>query len=461
MNRPETQSIDTRDELIQALAVASELEQGLCLQYLFTAFSLKDDVSEGLSPRELTFVRKWKANIFLIGAQEMLHLAQAGNLCTAIGGGLHLRRPNYPQRPDYYPTRLPWGLFPFSRDTISVYALYERPTPELSDELRRLVEPSATGLSLEASLFREDPTAFRAKRPHDALPGRYDALRPKTTSAVTIGELYTAIRNAFEALTPPSGELFIGDPELQMDGRRIDFQDVTEIRSRPDAARAIDLIIRQGEGAPQDRIDSHFGVFVNILREYDALRRENPTFSPARDVHPNPLSRLHVDNNYPGFRLIHDDYTRAVNDLNSGVYDAMVTLLYRLFATPRRAARAQKLLASAALRVMTTVVKPLGEALTRLPMGDDGTRGAGNRPRFCGPSFEVDRSVELVPDARAGWISAYEQLVELSARARVLAESPEASAEAHRAAIPFLRAASTTLSAIAASLGPELPPRER
>jgi len=448
--------IRSREQLIHALAVGAELEHGLCLQYLFTAFSLKDDVSEGLSVEELTFVRKWKANIFLIAAQEMLHLAQAGNLSSAIGGALHLGRPNFPQRPDYYPTKLPWGLFPFSRETIRVYALYERPGV-MNEETQRLVDTGESGIEREAALYHESPEQWRTKLPHRFLPRRYDELRPRATSAETIGELYAAIRAAYETLTPPSGELLIGTPDLQIQGELIDFPQVYEVHSRVQAAQAIDLIIRQGEGAPADRIDSHFGVFVNILREYDMLVKKNLGFRPARDVHPNPLSRLHVDNTYPGFRLIHDDYTRSVNDLCTGVYETMVVMLYRLFATRREAASEQKTLARSALRLMTTVIKPIGEALTRLPMGDDGTPGQAHRPHLAGPSFEIDRVIQLVPDARASWIYIYERLVDLSTQAGMLANAPAARAPEHAVAIAYLRNAAALLANIAASFGPGLP----
>ena len=407
-----------------------------------------------------TFVRKWKANMFLVGAQEMLHLAQVGNLSLAIGGALHLSRPNFPQRPEYYPTKLPWGLFPFSPNAIRLYALYERPS-RMSEEAKRLVEAGPAGAAREADLYHEDRKEWAKKLPFAHLPAHLGELKPSATRAETIGELYAAIRAAYETLTPPSGELVIGAPDRQINGQLIDFPQVIEVNERVAAAGAIDLIIHQGEGAPADRIDSHFGVYVNILREYEALVAKNPSFAPARDVHPNPLSRLHVDNTYPGFRLIFDDYTRDVNDLCSGVYQTMIVMLYRLFGTPRRAAQEQKVLARSALRLMTTVIKPFGEALTRLPMGDDHTPGSPRRARFAGPSFEIDRAISLVPDPRASWIDIYERLVDLATRTGALADAPAARSAAHEVSIRYLRNAAAILADIAASFGPDLPsPRD-
>jgi len=135
----------------------------------------------------------------------------------------------------------------------------------------------------------------------------------------------------------------------------------------------------------------------------------------------------------------------------------MVVMLYRLFATRREAASEQKTLARSALRLMTTVIKPIGEALTRLPMGDDGTPGQAHRPHLAGPSFEIDRVIQLVPDARASWIYIYERLVDLSTQAGMLANAPAARAPEHAVAIAYLRNAAALLANIAASFGPGLP----
>src|SRR5690348_12027274 len=103
--------IRDRVELIENLAVASELEHGLALQYLFSAFSLKARTDEGgVTPAEIQAVLQWKAMLFMIAAQEMQHLVQASNLMMAVGGGAHLARPNFPQSPEYYPMKLRWGL---------------------------------------------------------------------------------------------------------------------------------------------------------------------------------------------------------------------------------------------------------------------------------------------------------------------------------------------------------------
>ena len=73
----------------------------LMLQYLFAAFSLKTDPDEGLTGEQLQAVRRWERVISEVAAQEMLHLASASNLLTAIGGSPPLRRPHLPPPATY------------------------------------------------------------------------------------------------------------------------------------------------------------------------------------------------------------------------------------------------------------------------------------------------------------------------------------------------------------------------
>src|SRR5829696_6698215 len=79
-------AIDTREELINALIEAAELEHGLLIQYLFAAYSLKRRPSEGISVEQVEQVREWGGAILGVARQEMAHLGTVCNLLTAIGG---------------------------------------------------------------------------------------------------------------------------------------------------------------------------------------------------------------------------------------------------------------------------------------------------------------------------------------------------------------------------------------
>jgi hypothetical protein len=376
-------AIRSRRELLRRLAVAAELEHGLCLQYLFTAASLKDRFDEGgLTVDELIRVRGWKATLNFIASQEMLHLAQVINLTVAVGGQPHLTRPNFPQRPDYYPTGLPWGLWTFRAQVIELYAWYERPDnwgdqpPDWPDE-----DPLEAG---RFPVLTADSPA--AKDPFAHLPDRY--ARPRATPHETIVDLYAAIGQAYRDLPG----MVIGDPADQLTGAMLDSPQLIEVVDVPTALAAIELIVEQGEGRPDDEPDSHVGAYLAILDDLSSIDR--PGFAPARDVAANPLSRLHPDNTYPGWRLIDDPHTRAVNDLTSGVYRSILELL--LLSGRRR-----PWAAPIALALMTGVLAPLTEILTTLPMGlpndGDGSPGEQTRARCAGAGFELSPTPAPMP----------------------------------------------------------------
>src|SRR6476620_7454451 len=91
--------IEHRQALIYTLSKAAELEHLIICQYLFAAFSLKRDSSEGLSEPMVPMVNGWARTLMHIAAQEMLHLALVQNLLTAVGASPHLSRPNFPVPP--------------------------------------------------------------------------------------------------------------------------------------------------------------------------------------------------------------------------------------------------------------------------------------------------------------------------------------------------------------------------
>ena len=72
------------------------------------------------------------------------------------------------------------------------------------------------------------------------------------------------------------------------------------------------------------------------------------------------------------------------------------------------------------LRIMTGVIKALGETLTQLPMGP-ATPGM-----MAGPSFEIRGDIQLLPYKRSAWIYIHERLRESAARALELSRDARA-----------------------------------
>lgn len=437
--------IRDRADLISQLSIASELEHGLALQYLFTAFSLKTSMAEGgLTSAELQVVLRWRGLLFAIAAQEMQHLTQASNLLAAVGGGAHLRRPNFPQRKGYFPMKHRWGLWPFSAATLKLYTEWERPASiprphELEDSEYEQELFSTKHGDMKTEIEEQDVHAVHLEQVRRTNPELYEVLlrKQRATRHDTIGELYGAVAHAFATWEddPSRGPLIIGDPAFQVDGREVDMPQVIRVETVDDALSAIQLIVQQGEGDEmfEERVvamqDSHYGLFLRMLREYQTLTARRPEFDPVRDVCPNPLSRLHEDNSHPGWRLIQDPFTRAVNELSNSVYKTMLLMLYQFFAMPG-GPESRRRFSSAFLPMMMTVIEPLGSMLTLLPMGEappgEESRAAGPRPVQAGPSFELSPSTELPPRAAASTHSISERLQTEADAARKLSRAPNA-----------------------------------
>ncbi len=120
--------VNSREELIYLLTRASELEHGLACVYLFAAYSLKSDPSEGgLTEDQAAMVRRWRRSLASVAVEEMLHLAQVSNILTAIGGAPHFKRTNFPLPSSAFPFGLRLSLEPFSQDMIERFVCYEMP----------------------------------------------------------------------------------------------------------------------------------------------------------------------------------------------------------------------------------------------------------------------------------------------------------------------------------------------
>ena len=66
------QPVNSRSDLLKLLCEAAELEHGIACSYLYAAFSLKRDTSEGgRTWQEQQTVRGWAAKIYFIASQEI------------------------------------------------------------------------------------------------------------------------------------------------------------------------------------------------------------------------------------------------------------------------------------------------------------------------------------------------------------------------------------------------------
>ena len=177
--------IEHRGALIYSLAKAAELEHLIICQYLFAAFSLKRDASEGLSEKMVPVVTGWAKTLYEIAEQEMLHLSLVQNLLTAVGAAPHFSRPNFPVPPRAFPARLQIALMPFGEEALRHFVYLERPEGVDIDDV-------------------EEVAALQQAQP---LPDvDEDQIGPIVADFETVGHLYRSIEDGLTMLAERMGE---------------------------------------------------------------------------------------------------------------------------------------------------------------------------------------------------------------------------------------------------------------
>ncbi len=380
--------IEHRQALLYTLAKAAELEHLIVCQYLYASFSLKRDASEGLPEELVPTVRGWSRTLMGIAIQEMLHLALVQNLLTAVGAGPHLARPNFPVPPRAFPARIQVVLLPFGEEALRHFCFLERPEGEPVD----------------------DAEAFAAIAQAQPLPDvDEDEIGPIASDFDTISHLYRSIEDGLATLSDRMGEerLFIGPPGAQATGEHFRFPELVAVTDLASARAAIETIVEQGEGARGEWKKSHFGRLLTVLDAYLAARVANPEVEFTR-----PVLRAHVrpvESGVP-IPLISAHFTVRATDLLNAVYEVTLQVLARYFNHTDESDAQLDALADVAVGLMEQVIAPLGELITRLPVGSE------YPGMTCGPAFELFYDADwLLPHREAAWQLIGERLNELAA----------------------------------------------
>jgi CDGSH-type Zn-finger protein/truncated hemoglobin YjbI len=366
--------IEHREALIYMLCEAAELEHAIMCQYLFAVFSLKQTADEGLSDAEVDAVGRWRRQISHVATQEMLHLALVENILSAIGAAPHFSRPNLPAPASHYPAGVQLVLLPFGEQALRHFMFLERPEGmDLSD---------AEGLAAVAR----------------AVPVMSDLdIVPRGQDFATIGHLYRSIEAGLAGLAGKHGEdwLFVGPPRAQATERYFGWPELVAVTDLASAQCAIDEILEQGEGPRGNWRDAHFGQFVAILDEYRQLKSANPEFDPVRPVMAANVRQPERDVAVP---LISDRLTARVADLFNVGYEILLQVFQRFFAHTEESDPQLQILADATVALMIKMLKPLGNLLTTLPVGDD------HPGMTAGASFELFYETDyLLPHRDAAW----------------------------------------------------------
>lgn len=426
-------AVDSREELIYLLSRASEIEHNLACVYLYASYSLKSDLAEGgMTQPELEAALRWKRKLAQVAVEEMLHLAQVANMHTAVGGAPHFRRSNFPLPASAFPFGIPVSLEPFSKELIERLVCYEMPEDGVLPADRE-----ASYADIKARVVQ------RLEQRMEEAPEHYST-EPYDIDFRTVGEFYHKIKTAFQNMD--EAELFIGPASAQAKPQYLDFSgELVSVVDRDSACRAIEMIVEQGESPTSAHPDAHFCVFDGIRVEYEELMAkaavEGRVFEPTRPLISNPRTRYFTNNDQGS--LINDPFAHEVADLFNTVYDTMLQMLLRFFAHIDEDEDELRLLARGTLRMMASVIRPLGETLAKLPAGS-------NFPtKHAGPGFGYNRDVHLLAHKESAWVFFLERLWETATRTSMLAKNDDAPIE--------LAEAAAALESVAEHLMPFLP----
>lgn len=385
--------IKSREQLMFMLCEAATLEHMIMCEYLFTSFSLKRNVSEGVTPEQLDSIRKWDRVICGVAEQEMLHLSLANNLLTSIGGSPYFGRPNFPYGSRYFPSNVRLVLLPLNETSLRHFLFLERPE----------------------AMAIEDVPGFQTVL---AAPvgGK---IVPEGQEFATVGQLYRGIEEGFRFLAEAYGEkqLFIGNAHDQATEEYYGWKELTAVTDLASAQRAINEIITEGEGARGDWKEAHFGKFLGILDEFMEMKRKDPGFDPAR---PTLAAFVRPPSDVESPELIDDELTGAIADLFNASYEVLLQVLNRFFLQVDTSKEGLTILSDVSVKLMVTVIRPLGVLITTLPVGR-------HRPGLtAGPAFEMFQMNYLLPKGQAAWIILRERLLELAGNAAEISRRPEA-----------------------------------
>ncbi len=345
-------SVTMREDLIDLLSYASKLEHKMACIYLFTASSLKSDTSEGgLTETQAAMTRNWRRNLTALGVNRMQHLAQLSILLTTIGGTPCFDRPTFPVSPS---TGL--SLEPFSPSMLDRLIAYDHP------------ETIITAQQEVQHIWTSDKH------------GKDEIAETFATNFSTIGDLYDRITEGLRSM--PSDELFI-DPLVAQVKSELNLGDqLIAIADQESACTAIAHIV--GTDTETKDAAKHSDILNTIHVEYatalaDAQSTSTP-FEPVRLVGKNPVTYQEGDSGE--VTRIVEPLTVALATLFNDSYDTMLIMLLHFFSHSETSEADLAQLAKASLRLMTSVIRPLSDALTKMP-----SNSAINSGECVGPPF--------------------------------------------------------------------------
>jgi hypothetical protein len=311
---PGTTPIQEAKDLLQ---LASQVEHGLMVEYLYAAYTAAADASWDTRKRDA--LSGLTTGIRLIAQEEMGHLITVENLIVLCGvGQANLNRQDQAPNPKYDP--FPFQLAPLSLQTIARFAVCESPQGIPPSEIQELKDLAGRdlpeGVKQVGGLYMKIYWLFLPSDQPSAGQNPWKAFDPgaflrKKENADEAG------RHLSDANLVPSNTL----SETQSADWRRSNQDlkILSAANRIDALNALTQVIEQGEG-PTTAARSHFDRFKSFYQEAKSKQLVPTLVSQAKYV-PNPTT----DANRKQGNLIKNKIPAALSDLLDSFYRAIIS----------------------------------------------------------------------------------------------------------------------------------------
>jgi hypothetical protein len=280
------------EDLHESLQLAIKLEHSTIPPYLTAIFSLKPGTNENI-----------RQVINSVVMEEMLHMSIACNILNALGGSPAINAKDFIPS---YPGPLPMdigeglrvGLEKYSKDQVKVFMGIEEPKIPLD----------IPDMKVESAV--ED----------------YD----------TIGDFYNALKS--KILDLPEDRL-PGDPKHQLVSHFFADDELFPIITKEDAARAIDIIVEQGEGTSTSPADAegeiaHYYRFEELYKGRKIVKDPNSPIGYSFSNEVVPFDEDGVYNLFPNTKTNMlppgSEARQAMEDFNLA-YARLLNGLHRTF----------------------------------------------------------------------------------------------------------------------------------
>jgi hypothetical protein len=411
-----------RDYIIMLLHIGGELEHGLMVQYLYSAYSLG---GEGLPPEEEERVRNWQDLILTVAREEMGHLLTVQNILCLVGGPVSFSRHEFPWDTPFYP--FPFMLEPFSKDTLAGYVFAEMPgnfafleshyaETIAGQNARHFIEHDIPFIKEVVKKWVEGrethPVGEVYQKIIDILSNpdciRDSDLRPETyplqASWDDWGRSYGPKPASPNGQTPKPDNHKANVLIERAATRTEALYALRELAGQGEAAELKHTKVSRGRIPPSpDSERSHFERFVKIYEEFEMPHPKD--WNPVLPVPTNPSTTLPVtgtDRSRFPLTPITAKVSLKWAKLFNVRYRMLLTYLTHTFRLARVVSPDEPNTRGA---VMAKIfgemynIKTIASLLVRLPLTDD----AGDKRR-AGPPFEMPYTLELPLDEIDCWL---------------------------------------------------------